>query len=45
MQQSDGESMPFSLNEDGTVTINAAPEVEMDIAAEQFAREILTTKN
>jgi len=45
MQQSDGEPMPFSLNEDGTVTINAAPEVEMDIAAEQFAREILTTKN
>ena len=45
MQHSDEEPMPFSLNENGTVTINAAPEVEMDIAAEQFAREILTSKN
>ena len=35
----------FRLNENGTVTLNHQPEQEMDIAAEQFAREILTSKN
>ena len=29
----------------GTVTLNHQPEQEMDLAAEQFAREILTSKN
>ena len=34
---------PFHLNEDGTVTVsNNVPE-EMDIAAERFARELLTS--
>jgi head-tail adaptor len=32
----------FRLNEDGTATIGNQPQQEMDIAAEQFAREILT---
>jgi hypothetical protein len=35
----------FNLNENGTVTLNHQPEQEMDLAAEQFAREILTSKN
>ena len=42
VQQSNAASTSFSLNENGTVTINHQPEQEMDIAAEQFAREILT---
>jgi hypothetical protein len=33
---------PFQLNEDGTVTFAGDPEEEMDIAAERFAREILS---
>jgi len=32
---------PFALNENGTVTINGAPEEEMDLAAERLAREML----
>jgi len=31
----------FRLNENGTATIGNQPQQEMDIAAEQFAREIL----
>ena len=31
----------FALNENGTVTINGAPEEEMDLAAERLAREML----
>jgi hypothetical protein len=31
----------FALNENGTVTINGAPEEEMDFAAERLAREML----
>ena len=42
MQQSDTTPTPFHLNENGTVTLNHGPEQEMDIAAEQFAREILS---
>ncbi|MBW4040307.1 MAG: transcriptional regulator [Acidobacteria bacterium] len=45
MQQSNAASVSFTLNENGTVTIDHQPEQEMDIAAEQFAREILTTEN
>jgi hypothetical protein len=41
MQHSGKSSVPFTLNEDGTVTINDQPEQEMDIAAEHLAREIL----
>jgi hypothetical protein len=42
VQQSNAASTSFTLNENGTVTINHQPEQEMDIAAEQFAREMLT---
>ena len=42
VQQSNATPTPFTLNENGTVTINHQPEQEMDIAAEQFAREMLT---
>ena len=31
----------FRLNENGTATVGNQPQQEMDIAAEQFAREIL----
>jgi hypothetical protein len=41
MQHSDEAPQTFALNENGTVTLNAAPEEEMDIAAEQLAREML----
>jgi hypothetical protein len=34
--------LTFHLNEDGTATIGNQLQQEMDIAAEQFAREILT---
>ncbi|MES2393279.1 MAG: transcriptional regulator [Acidobacteriota bacterium] len=42
LQPSDSEPTPFHLNENGTVTINNRAEEEMDIAAEQFARDLLT---
>jgi hypothetical protein len=42
MQPSDAPAVPFALNENGTVTIKNDAEQEMDIAAEQFARELLT---
>ncbi len=32
----------FALHENGTVSINNEPEEEMDIAAERFAREMMT---
>ena len=32
---------PFRLNENGTVTLADAPEEEMDLAAERFAREMM----
>jgi hypothetical protein len=38
---SEAQSLPFALNEDGTVSLAAAPAEEMDMAAERFAREIL----
>jgi len=43
LQHSGQPPQPFTLNENGTVTLNHQPEQEMDVAAEQFAREILTT--
>jgi hypothetical protein len=42
VQQSNAAPTSFKLNENGTVTLNHQPEQEMDIAAEQFAREMLT---
>ncbi len=41
LQHSADAPIPFTLNENGTVTINHQPEQEMDLAAEQLAREIL----
>ena len=38
-------SRPFHLNENGTVTVAAEPEEEMDFAAERFAREIMVHSN
>jgi hypothetical protein len=40
---SDHEPLAFRLNEDGTATVGNQPQQEMDLAAEQFAREILTS--
>jgi hypothetical protein len=45
VQQSNALPLSFTLNENGTVMINHQPEQEMDIAAEQFAREILATNH
>jgi hypothetical protein len=42
IEHSDSSSQIFALNENGTVTIDSAPEEEMDFAAERFAREMLT---
>ncbi len=33
----------FHLNENGTVTVADDPEEEMDLAAERFAREMMST--
>ena len=44
MQQDEGEAMPFELLEDGTVRAGNAPAEEMDMAAERFAREMLTPR-
>ena len=38
---SDHPPLAFHLNEDGTATVGSQPQQEMDIAAEQFARELL----
>ncbi len=43
LQHSGEAPTPFTLNENGTVTLNHQPQQEMDIAAEQFARELLST--
>jgi hypothetical protein len=42
MQHNDAEPVPFNLEENGTVRINNEVEEEMDMAAERFAREMLT---
>jgi hypothetical protein len=39
---SDHPPLPFHLNENGTATVSNTPEQEMDLAAEHFAREMLT---
>ena len=41
MQQSDEAPQRFALNENGTVSVNGAPEEEMDFAAERLAREMM----
>jgi hypothetical protein len=43
IEHSDNTTQTFALNENGTVTIDNTPEEEMDMAAERFAREMLTT--
>jgi len=43
IEHDDSQSETFALHENGTVSINNAPEEEMDIAAERFAREMMTT--
>jgi hypothetical protein len=42
MEQSGGAPQRFALHEDGTVSINGGPQEEMDIAAEQLARGMMS---
>ncbi len=42
LQHDDATPVPFNLEPNGTVRINHGYEEEMDIAAERFAREIIT---
>lgn len=41
MTEDKNRSVPFRLNEDGTVTVNGVTE-EMDLAAERLAREMMS---
>ncbi len=41
MQHSDEAPQQFALHEDGTVSIDGGQQEEMDIAAEQLAREMM----
>ncbi len=41
MQHSDEAPKTFALHEDGTVSLNGGLQEEMDIAAEQLAREMM----
>ena len=41
VEESYGSTRAFHLNENGTVTLGNAPEDEMDIVAERFAREMM----
>ena len=43
LEHDDAPPETFALHENGAVSINNAPEEEMDIAAERFAREMMTT--
>ena len=43
VERSYGQPHTFRLHENGTVTLDADPEEEMDIAAERFAREMMST--
>ena len=43
VEESYGPTRAFHLNENGTVTLDTDPEEEMDIAAERFAREIMSS--
>jgi hypothetical protein len=42
MQHSNQAPMAFSVNEDGTVSLDNGANEEMDLAAERIAREMLT---
>ena len=42
VEESYGPTRTFQLNENGTVTLGSDPEEEMDIAAERFAREMMS---
>jgi len=42
LQHDNASPTPFHLEENGTVRINHGSEEEMDIAAERFAREMMT---
>ena len=42
VQSQDGSPQAFRLHENGTVSVDDGPEEEMDLAAERFAREILS---
>ena len=42
VEESYGPSRTFGLNENSTVTLGTDPEEEMDIAAERFAREMMS---
>jgi len=42
MQHDEAAAETFALQENGTVRINEGSEEEMDIAAERFAREMMT---
>ncbi len=42
LQHENSALIPFNLKENGTVRINHGPEEEMDIAAERFAREMMS---
>jgi hypothetical protein len=42
MQQSEAAPQPFALHEDGTVSIGGSATEEMDIAAEQLARGMMS---
>jgi hypothetical protein len=42
VQHDNAPPTPFALQENGTVRIDHQPEEEMDIAAEHFAREMMT---
>ena len=43
MTEDNNRTVPFHLNEDGTVTINGVTE-EMDLAAERLAREMMQSE-
>lgn len=43
VEGSDQAAQPFTLHEDGTVAIGGDPPEELDLAAERFARELLTS--
>ena len=42
LQPNDEAPQPFALHEDGTVSINGGAQEEMDIAAEQLARGMMS---
>jgi hypothetical protein len=43
MTEDKNRTVPFHLNEDGTVTVNGVTE-EMDLAAERLAREMMQSE-